>query len=100
MEKLSAVLEQAIRTGIYQRREFMCFALQDMLTKKKAHPYIEQVQDMVVSIHPSCVSLLGALNMTGAPCTLLLADGDYSATDEMTHQFYIWWIFDLKRKGL
>lgn len=95
--KLSTCIERILVNGVYSvEDEFMCNILdRDGLTEFK-----RDVQDMVAKISPS--------SKRGTPLVCALHDvgiidmNDMSSRKEFeyTQQLYVWWVFDLKRKGL
>lgn len=97
--KLSQVLEQALISGQYAKSShYMCIALKRMGMEQ----HIEAVHDMVFSVHkdPKAyrdLPLLCALHDVGI---INMNDRQHAAHDAYTTQFYCWWVFDLKRKGL
>lgn len=99
--KLSAAIELMLVSGNYNKHmEFMCLVLRDY-----GHgEHVDAVQDMVHSIYPegrTGYPLVCALN-DSPKCTFNFDDYPVGRTGEFeyTKQFYCWWVFDLKRKGL
>lgn len=97
--KLSEVLELMLLTGAYSNAGYyMCHALE----YEKLKEYTPLVMDMVHSFGSPChCSLIGAV------CHYYRRKGLVNLLDEMLEdadawgtQFYCWWVFDLKRKGL
>lgn len=96
--KLSAAIEKAIKSGMYnQCNEFMCVVLDQM--GEQLH--VPAVTALVSSIHPNSgdIPLACALH---ARKYMNINDGSWSHEQQFayTQQLYIWWVFDLKRKGL
>lgn len=96
--KLSEALERALITGAYgQFSEFMCSALK----KSGQEQHVGSVHDMVEAINRGPCSyrdlpLCNVLHNTGYVDMGLMSDPELLA---YTTQLYIWWVFDLKRKG-
>ncbi len=95
--KLSAAIEQAIVSGTYSmNNEFMCHIMQRM----GRNDLKLQVEDMVQSLIPG--------DYRGRPLACALHDLKLININQVgletyfpyLKQFYCWWIFDLKRKGL
>lgn len=97
--KLSAAIELMLVSGKYNiQDEFMCWVLQNY-----GHgEHVDAVQDMVCTINPDGrrgYPLFCALH-DSAKCTFSLNGVSTHAAFDYTKQFYCWWVFDLKRKGL
>ena len=103
--KLSRIIELAfIRFyGPEQGQDqFMCNAVdslfrQGMITKAQKEEATKMIEAMLLSIWPEeqAYTLLGALHYAGCiPDTQVFANLPY------TTQLYVWWVFDLKNKGL
>lgn len=94
--KLSEAIEEALLNGLYERSNyFMCHAMHVM----NQMDHKATVQQMVYAIQVGGRygvghTLFGALN-THCRCVF-----NGKATDAVTTEFYVWWVFDLKRKGL
>lgn len=92
--KLSAAVENALVTGDYgnwRNGHYMCIAL----SGQPAH--IKKVQELVDSIHKAPYAgypLACALHKAG------YVDGSFDGIEAYTTQLYVWWVYDLKRKGL
>ncbi len=96
--KLSDALEHCISTGSYPySHRYMCEAL----AAASLEDFKTDVMRMVKSVDPSCISLFGALSMRSAMEGDIVYDPE-GEDDKLAYgrQFYIWWVFDLKRKGL
>jgi hypothetical protein len=95
--KLSAVIEQMLVTNRYNLyNEFMCLVLCDEGFGK----YIEHVEAMVHAIYPEAnygYPLYSALYEKGV---LDLENKTFEEGFKVTKELYVWWVFDLKRKGL
>lgn len=97
--KLSAAIELMLVSGKYNiQDEFMCLVLQDY----DHGEHVDAVQDMVCTINPDGrrgYPLICALH-DSAKCEFHLDDVSAQEEFDYTKQFYCWWVFDLKRKGL
>ena len=97
--KLSAAIELMLVSGKYNiQDEFMCLVLRNY----DLGEHVDAVQDMVHSINPNGrrgYPLTCALH-DSAKCEFSLDDVSANETFDYTKQFYCWWVFDLKRKGL
>lgn len=88
--KLSEAIEKALTSGMYKDNLcFMCWALEAMGQSE----HIPAVMDLVHSFNHECRSLSGALSCYES--TNHIKDLDLHTTE-----LYVWWVFDLKRKGL
>lgn len=92
--KLSAAIEHALVKGYYSiDNPYMCNAMHSLGLTRHVH-YIEE---MVDSIAPGEYTLWGALYESYRH----LINGKAEADDfAFTSELYVWWVFDLKRKGL
>lgn len=89
--KLSEAIEKCLLAGYYEDAGYyMCHALENNGMKD----HVRAVGKMVKSICPYSVSLAGALGHAEIIDTRLIDVNEY------TTEFYCWWVFDLKRKGL
>lgn len=103
--KLSRIIELAfIRYygSEYHQDQFMCNAVdtlrrQGMINKEQAKQATKLIEAMLLIVHPTQqeYTLLNALKMAG-----YLPDNEVYKNMDYTTQLYVWWIFDLKRKGL
>ena len=106
--KLSEALEWQLRNGRYLViSEFMCHCIEadQSIPKHERLTLVSQIMAMVHSIHPSCHSSVTALSLSGAEVFEHVRDSPSIRVrrqniNRVTKQFYCWWIFDLKRKGL
>lgn len=90
--KLSAAIELALTSGKYEGNlSFMCWALEAL----EQNEHIPQVMALVHSFNPQCSSLSGAID-----CSTMDWESINPDMDELTKELYVWWVFDLKRKGL
>lgn len=92
--KLSAAIEQAVQTQYYHDMGFMCHALQAI----DQYEHVPAVEAKVREIggDPDLTVMSNALQAWGIP----ICDMDYEEEINYLKQFYCWWVFDLKRKGL
>ena len=96
--KLSAAIEEAITSGVYNKvaGEFMCLALKEI----GQGDHVAAVRELVNSIHPNTkdIPLICALHEKGI---VNIDDGsiDHAGEFAITKQLYCWWVFDLKRQG-
>ena len=92
--KLSAAIEQALVTGTYGSSEhgyYMCLALASW------PEHVAEVQKLVNTLH------IDTYDGIPLACALYKAgylDENLKGSEQYTTQFYIWWVYDLKRKGL
>lgn len=99
--KLSAVIEKALTSGAYNpSTPYMCHALEVINLEE----FIPDIHIMVADIAPNAnlgYPLICALH-DSPKCTFNLEDFDIGRAEEFKYsqQFYCWWVFDLKRKGL
>lgn len=95
--KLSAAIELMLVSKKYNRfDEFMCLVLKD----NDLGEHIDAVQDMVHAINPT-YALGYPLYSTLFESDLLgLRDMNFEHAFKVTSELYVWWVFDLKRKGL
>ena len=99
--KLSAAIEKAIELGVYSpSTPYMCHALVEL----ELNEFIPDVHIMVDAIAPHAnlgYPLICALH-DSPKCTFNFDDFDIGRSKEFEYskQFYCWWVFDLKRKGL
>ena len=102
--KVSEVLELALNTryqdGLIQHT-FMCLSLRTMSNDNTIdhEDYVDTrraVNDMVSGIWPDSIVLSDALSKVG----IIPRTNDFDADNAVCKQLYIWWVFDLKRKGL
>lgn len=108
--KLSEAIEQALTTeecnefghcvvygGPTLGSEFLCLVFMDLGLGK----FETDVMDMLHSLYP--VGERGKLTLSSTLDKLGLVNLDtwsYARIMAYTTQFYCWWVFDLKRKGL
>lgn len=100
--KLSAAIESALTDRMYSldglmygQSAYMC----NVLKCAGHHDHVCSVQNMVHRINPNPVkeqALVSALYDTGY-ITVSMSRAD---TFAYTSELYVWWVFDLKRKGL
>lgn len=102
--KVSDVLQLALET-VYQdgdlKHSFMCLALRTMAQVGQIdhQTYVDArhaVNELIHSMLPNSVCLGAALRMKGVLANNSTYEEDLVACKEL----YIWWVFDLKRKGL
>lgn len=103
--KLSRMLELAFVMFYgpdYHQDQFMCNALdtlrrQGFIDKKQQDQATKLIEAMMLSIYPEeqSYTLLNALKEAG-----YLPDSEVDKNMEYTTQLYVWWIYDLKNKGL
>ena len=99
--KLSQAIEEALITGKYSTRDkFMC----SVLAQEYSDKLRDQLQDLLNVIFPGIGKrpLVKALfNREGG---WEMSDEDYNVFWEnsfkRTQEWYVWFVFDLKRKGL
>lgn len=96
--KLSEAIEYCLTSEAYRRsNHYMCIALKRI----GARQHIESVQRMVASLRGwttySDEPLLVALDVLGV---IKLRKMAHTERQAYTTQFYCWYVFDLKRKGL
>lgn len=98
--KLSQAIEEMLVDGHYGKPsgQYMCIVLSD-----RGDPYaafVDDIERMVNTINPNgyigqplicALHDRGVINMNGMSCQEM---------QDYTTQFYCWWVFDLKRKGL
>lgn len=97
--KLSQAIENAIRTGKYNLyNEFMCHVLKDNYSVE----LMEELQRMLNIIFPGIrtrplITTLHKIeeNKPGFDSVLF-----WATSFERTKEWYCWFVFDLKRKGL
>lgn len=99
--KLSTAIERALIDKMYSmnghmygQSEFMC----NVLAKDGLHDHVCSVQAMVQQINPSPVkkqALVAALFNAGYITDSMSRADTFAYTTEL----YVWWVFDLKRKG-
>lgn len=103
--KLSRIIELALihyygRTG--NRHDFMCHAVEhmqevlDLITKDQCLSTKESIQELLDSIDKGSSALVSALFQAG----YVEEDRANDTTMAYTTQLYVWWVFDLKNKGL
>lgn len=102
--KLSRIIELALISyyGLHDgKQSFMCHAVEamheaDMITFKQCNEVQYEINDMLDTIDKGSSALVSALFRVG------LVDEDRVNTKTMayTTQLYVWWVFDLKNKGL
>lgn len=98
--KLSAAIEQAITSGKYNTcDEYMCCVLKSM----RLEYHVAAVQDMVAEVAQGQgmpgQPLVCALSQSTL-CSFNLDVMSWPEAFQYTKQFYCWYVFDLKRKGL
>lgn len=103
--KLSRIIELAfIRHygGQYHQDQFMCNAVdtlrrRGMITREQAKQATKLIEDMLLIVCPKQqqYTLLNALKQAG-----YLPDNEVYKNMDYTSQLYVWWVFDLKNKGL
>lgn len=103
--KLSRIIELAfIRFyGPEQGQDqFMCNAVdtlyrQGMITKAQEKAATKLIEEMLLSLYPDfqCYTLLDALYRANK-----LPDKEIFRNMQYTTQLYVWWVFDLKNRGL
>lgn len=90
--KLSEAIELALTSGEYTAQlSFMCWALERMGQSE----HVPAVMVLVHSFNPTCSSMSGAID-----CSVMNWENVNPDMDELTKELYVWWVFDLKRKGL
>lgn len=103
---LSRIIELALVRGYYGTEPsediFMCNALHSMMragliTRNQHDKAVKCIQAMMLGIFPDyqCYTLVDALYRKG-----VTTNKDIFDNYEFTQQLYVWWVFDLKRKGL
>lgn len=97
--KLSEAIEEALLSGVYnQRNEFMCNVLKD----KHGFSMMEELQEHLGSIFNS----FGTRPLSVQLYHLESKKPDFSEVEfwktcfKRTQEWYVWFVFDLKRKGL
>lgn len=100
--KLSAVIELMLTSGEYnQCNPYMCNVLKHAF-KGKYREHVESVQDMVCSLNTDPDRII----WRGDALACVLHDlgfiklGRGYSWFPYTRELYVWWVFDLKRKGL
>lgn len=95
--KLSEAIEQMLVTpGCYSpQNEYMCH----VLSANNLGRFKSDVEDMVLTIHQSYrgVPLVCALHESRI---INMNNMGWREMFDYTTQLYVWWVFDLKRKGL
>ena len=95
--KLSDAIQQCLETVYPNFERYMCRALE----RQGLAEFKPSVMELVTSINGWSLSLLGALLTASAQDGCIQFD---PANDEeklaYVRELYIWWVFDLKRKGL
>lgn len=91
--KLSEATEHALLNGFYTfDNPYMCNAMHTLgLTR-----HVQSIEVMLDTISPGNFTLWGALYDAGLVSTV---NEDVDGFN-YTSQLYVWWVFDLKRKGL
>ena len=95
--KLSEAIEHCLVSGAYVAcGRYMCLALE----RVKEDYHVDSVRAMMEKIDKRedrfNSSLVGVLFWN----QILSADLTNHAVDKYTTELYVWWVFDLKRKGL
>lgn len=99
--KLSDAIEFALAKGIYEDSSwFMCWAFEWMrmsgaISQDQESLFTGAVMGEVQHICPGAQALEYALHWSGQVCTLSEQPGH-----AITTQWYVWYAFDLRRKGL
>lgn len=95
--KLSEAIEHCLVTGVYsQSTPFMCVAL-----KRASLGYlVHHVERLVGSIYPSSWDSTPLANALNNARIFKMEDNTEKASFDFNKQLYIWWVFDLKRKGM
>lgn len=92
---LSEAIERCLLDGHYDiENAYMCNALY-RLGAEVVDEHVESVRALVDSIRENEYTLWGALYDSGYIDGLTEAEAF-----QYTTQLYVWWVFDLKRKGL
>lgn len=101
--KLSRIIELALvkHYGVGDRKfNFMCHAVEelqeeDLITKKQLSEAHSAIYEMISTIDKGCTALVSALHRTG-----IVEEDRCIPNMPYTTQLYVWWVFDLKNKGL
>jgi hypothetical protein len=103
--KLSRIIELALIRfygADYNLDQFMCNAVdtlrrQGMITAKQKDEAVKHIENMLLVVYPQNqeYTLLNALKRAG-----YLPDNEVYKNMGYTTQLYVWWVFDLKNKGL
>lgn len=95
--KLSAAIEKMLVERKYNRfDEFMCLVLRDNYLSE----HIDAVQDMVHAINPEYPYGYPLYSTLYESALLDIQDMELAEAFKVTTELYVWWVFDLKRKGL
>lgn len=97
--KLSQAIEEALTSGVYnQCNPFMC----NVLNQKHKRSMTEDLQDRLSKIfqRPGDLPLSVQLHVIESQKPNF-NENEYWETDfKRTQEWYVWFVFDLKRKGL
>lgn len=99
--KLSKAIEEALITGKYStRNEFMC----SVLAQEYSDKLRDQLQDLLNVIFPGIGKrpLVNALFDREGGWEMNVEDSQifWENSFKRTSEWYVWFVFDLKRKGL
>jgi hypothetical protein len=94
--KTSAMIEQLLVDGTYNNNdEYMCILLRDVFGSDESLKAARTIRNALLMISSSNFTLQGAL-------TMRVKDFAYWSAEEQfayKQQWYVWFVFDLKRQG-